>query len=110
MHEELVILTNMPDAAAAASLARHLVEQRLAACANCLPGVQSIYRWQGAIEEASEVTIFFKTTRARYADLEPAIRAMHPYQVPEIIAIPIVAGLPAYLDWIAHETKKDRNV
>lgn len=109
MHETLLIVTNMPDATAARSLARQLVEQRLAACVNCLPGVQSVYRWEGAIEEAPEVSMLIKTTRARYADLEAAILAAHPYRVPEIIAIPVVTGLPAYIDWIAQETKKDIN-
>ena len=71
--------------------------------------MQSVYQWQGAIEQTNEVTLLIKTVRARYAELEAAIKAMHPYEVPEIIALPIVAGLPAYLDWIAHETKKDVN-
>ena len=67
--------------------------------------MQSIYRWQGAIESASEVPLLIKTTAGRYSELETAIRALHPYDVPEIIALPIAQGLPAYLDWLAAETR-----
>jgi periplasmic divalent cation tolerance protein len=110
MQQALLVLTNLPDEATAQGLARHLVEQQLAACVNCLAGVKSIFRWQGAIEEANEVTLLIKTTQARYLELEAAIKAAHPYQVPEIIALPIIGGWIPYLDWIAQETKKDVNV
>lgn len=110
MLQPLLVLTNVPDAALARALAQQLVEQRLAACVNILPAVQSIYQWQGAVEQADEITLLIKTEQARYAQLEAAIKAMHPYHVPEIIALPIVAGLPAYLDWIANETKRDVDV
>lgn len=110
MQQALLVLTNVPDDGVAAAIARLLVEQRLAACVNIMPQVRSIYQWQGAVEQASEVTLWIKTTQARYAELEAAIKSAHPYQVPEIIAMPIVAGLPQYLDWIAQETKKDPNV
>jgi periplasmic divalent cation tolerance protein len=110
MLQPLLVLTNVPDAALARALAQQLVEQRLAACVNILPAVQSIYQWQGAVEQADEITLLIKTEQARYAQLEAAIKAMHPYHVPEIIALPIVAGLPAYLDWIANETKRDGDV
>jgi periplasmic divalent cation tolerance protein len=110
MQQALLVLTNVPDATTATAIARRLVEQRLAACVNVLPQVQSIYQWQGAIEEAGEVTLLIKTTQARYAELEAAVKAAHPYEVPEIIAIPIVGGLPKYLDWIGQETKKDVDV
>ena len=106
MQQALLVLTNLPDERAGTALARHLVEQQLAACVNCLPRVQSIFRWQGAIEQADEVTLLIKTTQTRYAELEAAIKAAHPYQVPEIIAMPIVAGWQPYLDWIEDETKK----
>jgi periplasmic divalent cation tolerance protein len=109
MEQALLILTNMPDAQSAHALARKLVELKLAACVNILPGVQSIYRWQGGMEEANEITLLIKTSHVRYAEIESAIKASHPYQVPEIIAVPIVAGLPNYLGWIAQETKKDVN-
>jgi periplasmic divalent cation tolerance protein len=110
MSQPLLVLTNVPDAPSAQALARQLVEQRLAACVNILPAVQSVYRWQGALEQATEITLLIKTVRARYAELQAAIKAIHPYAVPEIIALPIVDGLPAYLDWMAQETKKDVNV
>jgi periplasmic divalent cation tolerance protein len=100
----LLVCTNLPDAQSAHALARDLLERRLAACVNILPGVRSAYRWQGGIEEASETSLMIKTTQLRYAALEQAIAAAHPYEVPEIIAMPIVAGLPAYLGWLAQET------
>jgi periplasmic divalent cation tolerance protein len=109
MEEPLLILTNLPDAQSAQTVARKLVESKLTACINILPAVQAIYRWKGAIEEATEVTLMIKTTRARYAELECMIKEMHPYEVPEIIGLPILAGLPNYLAWIAQETKKDVN-
>jgi periplasmic divalent cation tolerance protein len=110
MEQALLVLTNVPDAAIATKIARQLVEQRLAACVNVLPQVQSFYRWQGMIEEAGELTLLIKTTQARYNELEAAIKALHPYDLPEVIAMPIVQGLPHYLDWIVQETKKDMNV
>lgn len=109
-HQALLVLTNVPDAEVAGRLARALLEARLAACVNILPAVRSLYHWQGALEEANEVTLQIKTIPAHYAALEAVIKAVHPYVVPEIIAIPIVDGLPAYLDWIVQETNKDSNV
>lgn len=100
----LLVLTNLPDQAAAESLATALVEQRLAACVNILAPCTSVYRWQGQIETATEVPLLIKTTRARYAALEAAVRAHHPYSLPELIALPISEGLPDYLDWVATET------
>ena len=102
--ETLLVLTNCPDEATANALALALIEDRLAACVNILPRVQSIYRWQGAVESASEIPLLIKSTVGRYAELEAAIRARHPYDVPEIIALPITQGLPAYLNWVATET------
>jgi periplasmic divalent cation tolerance protein len=110
MQQALLVLTNVPDVTTAKAIARQLVERRLAACVNILSGVQSVYQWQGAIEEADEVTLLVKTVQGRYAELEVAIKAAHPYQVPEIIALPITAGLPQYLDWITQETRKDVDV
>lgn len=110
MSEALLILTNLPDTASAQTLAQQLVERKLAACVNIMPAVQSVYRWQGAVEQASEVTVLIKSVGSRYAELEEAIKAVHPYELPEIIALPIVAGLPAYLNWIIAETQKDVNV
>lgn len=108
--QPVLVLTNSPDAATARSLAQTLVERRLAACVNISAGVISVYRWQGAIEEAAEVTVTIKTVDSRYDELEAAIRLAHPYDVPEIIALPIVRGDDAFLRWIAEETKRNVDV
>jgi periplasmic divalent cation tolerance protein len=100
----LLVFSTLPDTAAAQRLARLLVERRLAACASVLAPCVSVYRWQGVVEEAAEVPLMIKTTAARYADLEAAIRAEHPYELPEIVAVPVQRGLPGYLDWVAAET------
>ncbi len=110
MEQVILVMTNLPDGLAARMLANQIVTQRLAACVNILPAVSSVYRWKGVVEEADEVTLLIKTVQARYAELQAAIRMSHPYQLPEIIAIPIVDGLPAYLGWIMQETKKDLDV
>lgn len=107
MEQAMLVLTNMADAASARALARALVERRLAACVNLLPGVLSVYRWQGAVEEAEEVTLLIKTSVDRYDELEQAIRQLHPYTLPEVIAVPVQAGLQPYLNWITQETRKD---
>ena len=98
------MISNLPDAESAERLASVLIEQRLAACVNVQAACTSVYRWQGKVETATEVPVWIKTTRAHYAALEAAILAHHPYELPEIIAVPVVAGLPAYLAWVATET------
>jgi periplasmic divalent cation tolerance protein len=103
--EPLLILTNLPDVASAEKLAQALIESRAAACVNVLAACRSIYRWQGAVETANEIPLLIKATTANYARVEEIVRAQHPYAVPELIAIPITHGLPAYLDWLAAETK-----
>lgn len=100
----LVVLTNVADLAAAERLARELVERRLAACVNLLAPCRSFYRWDGAVQQDAEYPLLIKTTRARYAALEAAIRERHPAELPEIIAVPIEAGLGAYLEWVGGET------
>jgi periplasmic divalent cation tolerance protein len=100
----LLVLTSCPDAQVAQRLRRQLVESRLAACVSQLPPVTSTYRWQGGIEEAAEVPLLIKTTRAAYPALEAALRQLHPYDLPEILALPVERGLSAYLDWVADET------
>ena len=105
--ETLLILTNLPDETSAQALATMLVTERLAACVNVLAPCRSIYRWQGEIESAQEVPLLIKTTAARYADLEAAIRTGHPYELPEIIAVPIAHGLPDYLSWVVAETRAE---
>lgn len=104
MDDILIVLTNCPDAASAQRIARTLVENRVAACVNQLTAVESTYRWQGKIEQANEVPLLIKTTRERFPQLEEAIRTLHPYTVPEIVAIPVVAGFLPYLRWVADET------
>lgn len=99
----LLVFTQMPDAASAELLATALVAEQLAACVSVLPAVRSVYRWQGALEQASEVPLLIKTTAARYGALEAAIRARHPYELPEIVAVPLTHGLPDYLTWVANE-------
>jgi len=101
----LLVLTNLPDRAAAEKLADALVAKNLAACVNILAPCRSVYRWKGALQHDEEHPMLIKTTRERYAALEGEMRALHPYELPEIIAVPIERGLPAYLDWVAAETK-----
>jgi periplasmic divalent cation tolerance protein len=102
--EVLLVLTNLPDQASAKRVALALVENRAAACVNILAQCSSVYRWQGKIETAEEVPVLMKTTRAAYVQLEKIVRAHHPYDLPEIIAVPVDAGLPGYLHWVAQET------
>ena len=102
--DSLLVLTNLPDRPAAEALANALIEARLAACVNILAPCRSIYRWQGVVDTADEVPLLIKTTETRYTALEAAIRALHPYELPELIAIPITHGLPGYLTWLAAET------
>jgi periplasmic divalent cation tolerance protein len=101
----LLVLTNLPDRAAAEQLADALLQGRLAACVNILAPCRSVYRWKGAVQHDEEHPVLIKTTTERYAALEQAIRANHPYELPEIIALPIGRGLPAYLEWVSSETK-----
>ena len=105
MNEILLVITNMPDAPSAAKLARHLIDERAAACVNQLAPCASTYRWKDKIETASEVPLLIKTTKAAYPRLEKMIIEAHPYELPEIIAVPLTAGLPAYLDWVGKETE-----
>ena len=100
----LLVISSLPDEPSARQLARHLVESGLAACVNVLAPCASTYRWRGAVEEATEVPVLIKTTAQRYAELEAAIRARHPYELPEIVAVPLAHSLPAYLDWVVAET------
>jgi len=102
---KLLVLTNLPDRAAAEKLADTLIEKKLAACVNILAPCRSVYRWKDAVQHDEEHPMLIKTTAERYAALEQAVRAGHPYELPEIIAMPIERGLPAYLEWVAAETK-----
>lgn len=106
----LMVLCNLPDGESAARIARMLVERRLAACVNILTAVQSTYRWQGKIEQSTEVPLLIKTTALRYAELEDALVAAHPYEVPEILAFGAQRGAAAYLDWVANATAPDEQL
>ncbi len=102
--DALLVFTNLPDRASAERLADNLVGGSLAACVNILPACRSVYRWKGELQHEQEHPVLIKTTRARYPALEAAIRAVHPNELPEIIAVPVAVGLPAYLAWVAEET------
>lgn len=101
----VLVLTNAPDRDTALTIANALIDQKLAACVNVLAACTSVYRWQGQVENAEEIPLLIKTTGARYAALEAALRRLHPYELPEIIAVPVAHGLPAYLQWVADETR-----
>lgn len=103
--EAILVITNLPDPQSATLLAEELVARQLAACVNVLAPCTSVYRWQGKIEHATETPLLIKTLRAHYGKVEQAIRATHPYELPEIIAVAIESGLPAYLAWVADETR-----
>src|SRR4030095_14184735 len=100
----LLVLTNRPARAAAEKLADQLIEKQVAACVNILAPCRSVYRWKGAVQHDEEHPMLIKTTRERYPALEQALRAGHPYELPEIIAVPIEAGLREYLAWWPAET------
>jgi periplasmic divalent cation tolerance protein len=104
----LLVLTNLPDRPAAEKLAAALVRKRLAACVNILAPCRSVYRWKGEVQQDEEHPMLIKTTGERYAELEAEIRKSHPYDLPEIVAVPIEHGLPAYLSWVADETTPSR--
>ena len=102
---KLLVLTNLPDRAAAERLADLVIGQRLAACVNILAPCRSVYRWKDAVQHDEEHPMLIKTTAERYPALEQALRGGHPYELPEIIAMPIERGLAAYLDWVESETR-----
>lgn len=102
----LVVITTVPDENLAVKLTESLLQQRLAACVHRLPAGHSTYWWQGKLESAAEITLLIKTTQPRYAELETAIRRLHSYGIPEIVALPVSNGFPAYLNWIRDETSR----
>jgi len=103
--DPIVVLSTFPSEAVAVTVARALVDERLAACANLSP-VRSIYRWQGAVQDDAEVLAVLKTTRARLAALTARLAALHPYEVPEAIVLPIDGGHPPYLDWLRAQVSR----
>jgi periplasmic divalent cation tolerance protein len=98
--ETLLACSTFPEIETARRIAQQLVTENLAACANIIPAVESIYRWQDEIESAQEILVFFKTTAARYAAFQDRLKSLHPYEVPEIICLRIAHGLPEYLRWV----------
>jgi periplasmic divalent cation tolerance protein len=104
MEQVLLLITMLPEHEAAVALAQGLVKAQLAACVNILAECQSVYHWKGTLESAVEVPLLIKTRASMYSAVEQFIVKHHPYEVPEVIAVPITAGLPAYLQWVADET------
>jgi len=97
----LLALSTFPDQETARSVSNDLVTKKLAACANILPGVESIYRWKEKIESGNEVFVFFKVSEDRQSAFQDKLRSLHPYDVPEIIFVPVAGGLPEYLQWVS---------
>ncbi len=107
MTDKIVVFTTCETAEDAERIASSLVEQRLAACVNIVPGLQSIYHWKGALEKNSEFLLMIKTRRGLFDTLEKHLRIVHPYELPEMVAIPFVAGSAGYLNWLDKELKAD---
>jgi len=103
----ILVLTNLPDRASAEKIAHILIAEHAAACVNILAECTSAYRWQGKIETATEIPLLIKSTRTAYSQVEKIIRTHHPYELPEIIAVSVVSGLPAYLDWVRQASQQD---
>lgn len=101
----LVVLCTVPSAEVGTTLGKALVERRLAACVNLLGPIRSFYRWEGAVHDDPEHQLVIKTTRDRFDDLRDAIGELHPYDVPEILALPVVAGSPSYLEWLSQQVR-----
>ena len=104
MSDVRLVFSACPDDATAARVARVLVDERLAACVSRLPGLRSTYRWQGAVDEADEVLLLIKTSAARLDALTARLRALHPYELPEVLAVEAAGGSPPYLQWVLDET------
>lgn len=100
----LLVMTNCPDKTVALTIAQNILENNLAACVNVMPEIMSLYTWDGQQEVNTEVPLHIKATTQAYPDLQALICSLHPYQVPEIIAIPVVDGLAAYLQWVQEQT------
>ncbi len=101
----LITLCTCPSQTVAEEIASTLVEQGVAACINIIPAITSIYKWQGRLEKEGEALMLIKTDRSRYSDLEQALTTLHPYELPEIIAVPVEQGLAGYLNWVTQCTK-----
>lgn len=103
----VIVLTTLPVDGDPVSVARRLVDERLAACVNILPPMQSVYRWEGSVEQASECQIVVKTTADRLEELKARIAQLHPHDVPEVLVVPVIDGGESYLRWIAASVKGD---
>lgn len=103
--EVIVVLVTAPNQEVARSLARTLVEESLVACANILPGIESVYRWKGEICEDSEVLVILKTGASRLSALASRVKELHPYELPEVLALPAAGGLSAYLSWVLENSR-----
>jgi periplasmic divalent cation tolerance protein len=103
--EIFLAFSTFPDIETARRIAGQLVTENFAACANIVPAVESIYRWQGKIEQGNETLVLFKTTSARSAAFQEKLKSLHPYDVPEIIFLPLTSGLPEYLRWVVENTQ-----
>ncbi|MEI6349628.1 MAG: divalent-cation tolerance protein CutA [Verrucomicrobiota bacterium] len=99
----LIVFSTFPDAETALRIGRTLVEERCAACVNLLPGVESVYWWRGGVETGTEVLAIFKTNEAGYPKLQSRLKELHPYELPEIVAVQPWGGLPSYLQWVLRE-------
>lgn len=104
MSDAIVVLCTCPDNTSARQLAQTLLSEKLAACVNLIPQVTSLYYWQGKMEESQEVQLVIKTRRTMFGVLQERLLAIHPYEVPEILALPILCGNPAYLQWVQEQT------
>ena len=100
-----IVLVTCASIAEARKIAEHVVEQKLAACANIVPGVESIYRWKGSVESAKEFLLLIKTSRKRFSAVSTLVKKLHSYEVPEIIALNIADGSREYLDWITSNVR-----
>lgn len=108
MNEDaLLVCSTFPEIETARRISNLLVTENFVACANIVPTVESIYRWQGKVEDAQETLVFFKTTSARYSAFQDRLKVLHPYDVPEIICLRIADGLPEYLEWVKANTRPD---
>lgn len=108
MADFVVVLITAPNEDVAAEMAKNIVASRLAACVNIIRNIRSIYRWQGKIEDESEVLMLVKTRKEHFRELEKRVRELHPYAVPEIIALPIIEGFEGYLGWLEEETAREQ--
>lgn len=104
MDRVMLLYSTAPDEETAKRIARELVDKKLAACVSLMPGLYSVYRWQGKVEEATEVSIMIKTGQSRLAELSAALVSLHPYDVPELVAVPVSGGFEPYLQWVKDET------